>query len=246
MTKPYELYYWPNIPGRGEYVRLALEAAGVKYRDVGRKKGFAAIAEVSGAFGEAGASKHAVLPFAPPVLKAGDLVIFQTAAICAWIGERHGLVPRKKQSRQFALGLALTIEDFVREVHDTHHPIAAYQYYEDQKKEAKRRAKDFRENRLGTFLTYFETVIARNAKSDVWLIGAKPSYCDLSLFQTVRGLTYAFPKAMARVSKDSPHVLANAEAVAQIPRIKTYLKSKRRLPFNQEGIFRHYPELDDS
>ena len=30
---PYELLYWPGIPGRGEFIRLAFEAAGVSYKD---------------------------------------------------------------------------------------------------------------------------------------------------------------------------------------------------------------------
>lgn len=246
MEHPYDLYYWPTIQGRGEFVRLALEAAGVKYRDIGRTKGISALTDMCGAFGDAKTAKGGYIPFAPPVLKAGDQTIFQTALICAWIGERHGLVPRDKQSRQFGLGLALTIEDFARETHDTHHPIAAYLYYEDQKKEAKRRAKDFRENRLATYLSYFEAIISANEKSDVWLIGSKLSYCDLSLFQMVEGLTYAFPKAMKRVSAGCPQVLALANAVSETPSIRRYLKSKRRIPFNEEGLFRHYPELDDT
>ena len=246
MTQTYELYYWPMIQGRGEFVRLALEAAGVTYRDVCRKKGIDALEKVCAVMGDKNAVSSVQFPFAPPVLKVGDELIFQTAAICAWIAKQHDLVPRNKASRQYALSLAMTIEDFVREVHDTHHPIAAYLYYEDQKTEAQRRAKDFREGRLPTFLGYFDNAIAHNKKSDIWVIGSKPTYVDLSLFQTVAGLRYAFPKALARVSNNCPHVMANADAVAALPRIKKYLKSKRRIPFNEEGIFRHYPELDDA
>ena len=33
---PYQLHYWPGIQGRGEFVRLALEAAGAQYVDVAR------------------------------------------------------------------------------------------------------------------------------------------------------------------------------------------------------------------
>ncbi len=226
-------------------MRLTLEAADVKYRDVGRKKGVDAVVKVCGALGGK-VPKGTPLPFAPPVLRADDHMIFQTAAICAWIAERHGLVPRNSQSRAFALGLALTIEDFVREVHDTHHPVAAYLYYEDQKEEAKRRAQDFRDKRLRMFLSYFEKIISRNGKSDAHLIGRKTTYCDLSLFQVVAGLRYAFPKATARVLEECPHVVTLAHKVAEIPAIKSYLKSKRRIPFNEEGIFRRYPELDDA
>ena len=33
----YELYYWPSIQGRGEFIRLTLEEAGADYVDVARK-----------------------------------------------------------------------------------------------------------------------------------------------------------------------------------------------------------------
>lgn len=240
MTDMYELYYWPGIPGRGEFVRLALEAAGVSYRDVGRQKGADAVAAFAGATGGSGL----FLPYAPPYLKADGLVVSQTANICDFIGGRHGLAPGDEQGRRFALGLAMTIEDFTREAHDTHHPISAHLYYEDQKAEALRCAEAFRERRLPGFLNYFERVIEANPTGANWLAGDVLSYCDLSLFQLVEGLRYAFPKAMAAQAKNCARLLAAVESVADHPPIATYLKSSRRQSFNQDGIFRHYPELD--
>ena len=237
----YTLFYWPGIPGRGEFVRLALEAAGVTYRDVGREAGFEAVGEFAGVTGAA----LPFMPFAPPYLMADDLIVFQTANICAFIGERHGLAPDDEQGRRFALGLAMTLEDFTREAHDTHHPIAVSEDYAAQKPEALRRAEDFRTNRMGVFLDYFEAVLGANPRQSGWLVGAVPSYCDLSLFHVVEGLRYAFPRAMARAEAECPRVAALATRVAEQDRVSAYLSSDRRLPFNEKGIFRHYPELDE-
>ena len=238
---PYELYYWPNIPGRGEFVRLVLEEAGAAYRDVGRlskKQGGGVEAVV-----QFWAGKNAGHPvFAPPVLKHGKLVVAQTAAICHYLGERHGLAPGGAAGALHALELQLTIADLVAEVHDTHHPISSALYYEDQKPAAKRRAANFVKERLPRFLGYFERVIGE-AGGD-WLVAAGFSHADLSLFQALEGLDYAFPRAFAKASQATPRVLALRERVRARPRIAAYLKSKRRMPFNQEGIFRRYPELD--
>ncbi len=181
-------------------------------------------------------------PFAPPFLRAGNLLIGQTANILLFLGPRHGLVPRGEAARLWTNQLQLTIGDFVVEIHDTHHPIAAGLYYEDQRPAAKRRAADFLKTRAPKFLHYFERVL--EASGGHYLLGRAPSYADLSLFQTIDGLRYAFPKAMRRLEKKLPRVIALHDRVAERPRIAAYLASSRRIPFNQSGIFRHYPELD--
>ncbi len=235
----YELYYWASIQGRGEFVRLALEEAGAPYVDVGRIEG--------------GEERMLALldddapscpPFAPPFLKAGRRLIGQTANILLFLGERHGLAPKGDAGRYWTHQLQLTFADLVVEVHDTHHPIAAGLYYEDQRPEAKRRAADFVTNRLPKYLRYFERVLASNPSGPAHLVGARLTYADLSLFQVVAGLRYAFPKAMARTARRCPQVMELHTRVAARPRISAYLASERRLPFNQQGIFRNYPELD--
>ncbi len=232
---PYELYYWPGIQGRGEFVRLALEEAGARYADVAREKGgVSALMEFLD--GEA----HP--PFAPPFLKSGKRLIGQTANILLYLGARHDLAPAAEAGRLWTHQLQLTIADFVDEIHDTHHPIAGGLYYEDQRKEAKRRAADFIDNRAPKYLGYFEQVIEGNDGRH--LVGRRCTYVDLSLFQVVEGLRYAFPRMMARLEKTHPRVVALRDAVAKRPRIAAYLASDRRIPFNQEGIFRHYRELD--
>ncbi len=235
----YELYYWGEIQGRGEYVRLALEEAGADYVDIAREPdGTEAMMRLMEA-------KDGTPSFAPPFLKAGKLVIGQTANILLYLGEKHGLAPRTEAGRLWTHQLQLTIADFVVEIHDTHHPIAGGLYYEDQKPEARRRAADFLKNRAPKYLGYFERVLEGNgAGKGRHLVGARLTYADLSLFQIVSGLRYAFPKAMKRLEKRHPRVVAVHDAVAARPRIRRYLDSERRIPFNQMGIFRHYPELD--
>ena len=235
----YELYYWPSIQGRGEFVRLALEEAGADYADVARRKGgTAAMMRLM----DSARVTHP--PFAPPFLKAGRLLIGQTANILLFLGDRHGLAPKDEAGRLWTHQLQLTLADLVVEAHDTHHPIAAGLYYEDQKPAARRRAEDFRRNRMPKFLGYFERVLARNPRGDRWLVGARLTYADLSLFQVIEGLTYAFPRAMQRRAKRHPKVMALHNRVAARPRINAYLASERRIPFNEGGIFRHYGELD--
>ncbi|HEV8680395.1 MAG TPA: glutathione S-transferase [Stellaceae bacterium] len=235
----YELYYWPTIQGRGEFVRLALEAAGAEYFDVARRSGgVAAMQRLMD--GEAGATP----PFAPPFLKDGDVLIAQTANILLYLGRRHGLAPRDEAGRLWAHQLQLTIADIVDEAHDTHHPIASGLYYEEQQAEARRRAADFIANRIPKYLGYFERVLERNPRGDRHLVGRRLSYCDLSLFQLVAGLRYAFPRAMARLEPRLPLVVALHDRIAARPRIAAYLKSARRIAFNEQGVFRRYPELD--
>jgi glutathione S-transferase len=238
---PYELHYWPTIQGRGEFVRLALEAAGADYVDVARGQGKLGLAATLGRMQDP-ALEHP--PFAPPFLVHGKYTIGQTAAILLYLGPRLGLVGKSDASQLWTHQLQLTMADLVAEVHETHHPIASSLYYEDQKAEALKRAKDFRQQRLPKFLTWFETVLARNPKGPEHLIGARLSYADLSLFQLVDGLLYAFPKASKRVLKSTPHVLDLHQRVAQHRRVAAYLASDRRIAFNEEGIFRRYPELD--
>ena len=239
---PYELYYWPGIPGRGEFVRLALEEAGADYVDVARtpKAGGmdAMVALIE--------SESEIRPsFAPPFLKNGRQLIGQTANILLYLGGRLGLAPKAEAGRLWTHQLQLTISDFVQEIHDVHHPIAGALYYEDQKPAAKKRARDFRAGRMPKFLGYFETVLERNPKGGAYLVGDTLSYADLSLHHVVAGLRYAFPRAQARVEQECPLVVTLHDRVAARPRLGKYRKSKRFQPFNDSGIFRHYPELDD-
>lgn len=233
----YQLYYWPTIQGRGEFVRLALEEAGLAYSDEARKKnGVAAMLALMEAEGNPS--------YAPPFLTAGELTIGQTANILLFLGAHHGLAPRAEAGRLWAHQLQLTIADLVNEVHDTHHPIATTLYYEDQKKEAKRRAADFIAHRIPKYFNYFERVLAAPGRRGRFILGARLSYVDLSLFQVIEGLRYAFPNAMRRIEPAYPGLVALHDQVALRPNIAAYLASKRRIPFNEEGIFRRYPELD--
>jgi len=239
----YELYYWPGIQGRGEFVRLALEEAGAAYIDV------ALVPEEEGG-GVPALMKFlegadvARPSFAPPVLKAGRKVIGQTANILLFLGPRLGLAPRDASGRLWANQLQLTIADFIVEIHDTHHPIGGGLYYEEQKPEAKRRSREFLALRLPKFLGYFERVIERNPDSDRWMAGKQLSYADLSMAQVIAGLRYAFPAASRKALRACPHLRALHDEVFARPRIMRYVKSKRRLAFNNDDLFRRYPELD--
>ncbi len=233
----YELYYWPGIQGRGEFVRLALEEAGADYVDVGRQDGgVAALLE----YLEGKAVERP--PFAAPFLKAGRLVIGQTANILLFLGEQHGLAPKSASGRLWTHQLQLTVADLVDEIHDGHHPISAMLYYEDQKAEAARRSKVLREERLPKYLSYFAKILAESGSG--WLAGRGLTYADLSLFQVVAGLRYAFPNRMAELERSLKPLTALHDRVRYRPRIAAYLASPRRLPFSNEGIFRHYAELD--
>jgi len=229
----YRLYYWPEIQGRGEFIRLALEYADADYVDVWRTS----------------SSKNHELkqpPFAPPYLAAGKLVIAQTANILLYLGPRLRLAPKDEAGRLWAHQLQLTMADWLVEVHDVHHPIGSGLYYEEQRREAKRRSADFLGSRLPKYLDYFEGVLRarRNPSPGSWLLGKRLTYPDLSLFQMVAGLRYAFPRAMARLEKRYPGTVGLHQRVAGHPRLAGYLTSPRRIPFNRQGIFRHYPELD--
>jgi glutathione S-transferase len=239
----YELHYWPTIQGRGEFVRLALEAAGATYIDVARGpeaagQGLPATLHLL----EDATCAHP--PFAPPFLKDGAVIVGQTAAILAWLAPQLKLVARSEQLRLWTQQIQLTIADMVTEAHDTHHPVGSGLYYEDQKPEARRRAQEFCSARIPKFLQWFERIVVRNPAGPRHLVGGKLSYADLSLFQLVEGLRYAFPKATANALGATPHVVALHDRVAGLPRVAAYLRSERRIPFNEQGIFRHYPELD--
>jgi glutathione S-transferase len=237
----YELHYWPNIQGRGEFVRLALEAAGAEYVDVARGP----VSEGGGARNLAQLMDElAPAPFAPPILVVDTLVIAQTANILLFLGHRHNLAPEEETGRLWVNQLQLTIADVVDEAHDTHHPLSSGLYYEDQKEAARQRAEHFRKERIPKYLGYFERILQGGGESGAGLASEALTYADLSLFQIVRGLQYAFPNAMTSLAPKLEATLALAQRVEQQPNIAAYLKSERRIPFNEEGIFRHYPELD--
>ena len=236
----YELYYWPSIQGRGEFIRLALEEAGADYVDVarssGKGRGMPAMMKAL--------KSEPLAPFAPPFLRDGDLVLWQVANILMYLGPKLGLAPKQEPLRYVANALQSTITDLVAEVHDTHHPLATTLYYEDQKDAAKTRAADFLRHRLPKFAGYFERTLKQNPAGDKHVVGDSLTYVDLSLFQCIEGLHYAFPRAMKGFEAAYPALGALRKRVRTRPRIAAYLKSERRIPFNESGIFRHYPELD--
>lgn len=235
----YELYYQPSIQGRGEFIRLTLEEGGADYEDVARDPGFGRPGITK--FMEDPSLKRP--PFAPPFLKAGNIVISQTANILQFLGPRLGLVPDDEESRLWAHQLQLTIADWLYETGQTHHPIANVLYYEEQAAEAKKRAAHFIANRIPKFMGYFERILELN-KDGEFVFGKNVSYVDLSLCQMIEGLRYAFPRAMAALEPPCPRMVSLHDRVKARPRIAAYLSSPRRLPFNEQGIFRHYPELE--
>ncbi len=232
----YELYYWPGIQGRGEYVRLALEEAGAAYLDVAREGGG------MGAMSKMMEAKRGTPPFAPPFLKAGKLVIGQTANILFYLGARHGLAPKTEGPRLWLHQLQLTIADLVQEIHDTHHPLGPTLYYEDQRGPAKKRTDEFWNERVPKYLGYFEQLLDNSGGA--YVTGRRLAYVDLSLFQIVDGLRYGFPRRMKAFEDEIPGLVDLHDRVAARPNIKAYLSSERRIPFNDDGIFRHYRELD--
>ena len=233
----YDLWYWPTIPGRGEFVRLALEAGGIPYNDLAREAGEQGMARLEDDLG----AERDDPPFAPPYLIADGMAISQAANILLFLGEKHGLAPADIAGRLWVNELQLTIADMVYETHDTHHPISADRYYEDQQAEARKRARHFRQDRMPKFLDWFERILAHRGD---WLAGERWSYADLSLFQLYGGLAFAFPQRMAAIARSAPRVAALHDRVAALPELAGYLASERRLPYSADGIFRHYPELD--
>jgi glutathione S-transferase len=240
---PYELYYWPGIQGRGEFVRLALEAAGAPYVDVARERGAGRGMKAMLAMLEGGAPQT---PFAPPFLRDGAIVVSHVANILHYLGPKLGLAPKDEAGRIFAHGLHLLVTDLVAEVHDTHHPISTDLYFEDQRQEAKARSAAFLQDRVPKYLGYFERVLGDNPAGQKHAVGADLTTVDLSLFQVWAGLAYAFPRAFAGADKLYPALAALVASVAARPSIAAYLASDRRIPFNESGIFRCYPELDQA
>lgn len=239
----YRLYYWPGIQGRGEFVRLALEEANADYVDyalLSPKRG-GGVPALERFLEDTDIARP---PFAPPFLQAGRQLIGQTANILLFLGARLRLAPRDEAGRLWVHQLQLTMADLISEIHDTHYPIAGALYYEQQKPAAKRRSKDFIAHRMPKYLQYFETVAERNRSAGPWLVGRSLSYADLSMAQVLAGLHYAYPQATRRRMRRLPRLRALHEAVFARPRIVRYVNSGRRLDFNQEGIFRRYPELD--
>jgi glutathione S-transferase len=234
----YQLYYWPTIQGRGEFIRLALEEAGADYVDEARrgKTGMAAMMKLMTN------GRRARPPYAPPFLKAGKVIVAQTANVLLFLGPRLRLAPGDEAGRLWAHQLQLTISDLVVEIHDTHHPVSGWLYFEEQRPAARRRTKDFWRYRVPKYLGYFERVLKNNGGR--FIIGGRLTYVDLSLFQIVEGLRYAFPKRMKAFEGDVPRVLELHDRVAMRPNIRAYLASDRRIPFNESGIFRRYKELD--
>jgi glutathione S-transferase len=235
----YDLWYWAEIPGRGEFVRLTLEAAGIAYRDMAREHG-------SGAMMKDMATRRP-RPFAPPYLVAGafadgERCIAQTANILRFLTERHGLDPVDETGRLLVHQIQLTIADLVEEIHGVHHPVDSAAYYHDQKPEALRAATAFRKNRMPKYFGWFENLLADGGGD--WLIADRWSCADLSLFHLVAGLDYAFPLRMAALAPDMERVRALHDRVHRLPELAEYLASDRCLGFNEEGLFRHYPELD--
>ena len=231
----YDLWYWPTIPGRGEFVRLVLEGAGIAYRDRAREDGAEALVEDL-------AARTGFRPFAPPYLVDGDFAIAQVAHILAYVTDRNGLGTGNLRTDLRLIQLQLTVTDLVAEAHDVHHPVGADKYYEEQQAEAQRAAASFRETRLPKYLGYFEAALG--VRDGPFVLGAQWSHVDTSLFQLVEGLSYAFPRRMAALRADHPRLHAVRDAVAKVEPIAAYLASERRIPFNEDGLFRHYPELD--
>lgn len=235
----YKLWYWPGIQGRGEFVRLPLEAAGIAYEDCAREQGVEALV----ADMEARQRKRpARAPFAPPYLEVDGLVMAQVADILLYLGDRHDLAPSRIADRYWVHQVQLTIADIVAEVHNVHHPVAMMDYYHDQKPEAARAAEQFREQRMPKYLGWLEQAVA--GSDGDWMIDDRWTYADTSLFQLVEGLRYMFPRRMAAIEGEYPGVIRIRDQVAGLPGIHAYLKSDRRIAFNTDGIFRHYPELD--
>ena len=232
---PYELYYWPGIQGRGEFVRLALEAAGAPYVDVARERGAGRGVKALMSMLEGAAAPQT--PFAPPFLRDGGIVVSHVANILHYLGPKLGLAPKDEAGRIFAHGLQLTITDLVAEVHDTHHPISTDLYFEDQRQEAKARTDAFLRHRAAKYLGYFERVLSDNPAGPAHAVGADLTTVDLSLFQVWAGLAYAFPHAFSDADRLYPALAALAASVAELPNVAAYLASDRRIPFNEFGRF---------
>lgn len=191
----YTLLYHPDIPGRGEYIRLAFEASGVPYSDPANesKEGVGQVYTCCSpdSLGEDGNPP----PFAPPMLRVSgagkngkSLLINQTPNILFYLGKELGLAGEEEADKWHVNELALTALDFSNETHDTHHPIAVMKVYEDQKEEALKKSTQFRENRIPKYFGYFERVLKGNeAGGGRYLVGGKLTYADTTLWQVLDG-----------------------------------------------------------
>jgi len=238
---PVRLLYWPQLPGRGELVRLVLAEAGLDWSEPAREQG--SVQPVLDALSAPGELPH----FAVPVLEIGGLRLSQTASIARYVACKHGLEGSSEAHACHALQLAMTVMDLLGEVHDTHHPVSTALYFEDQRTEAQKAAVSFRGQRLPKFLARFDAVLAHNAAEHPgsgWLLGPERTYADLFLAHAIDGLSHAFPLAMAGRLGEVPRLVAHRDQVFALPRVAAYRASQRRLPFNAHGIFRHYPDLD--
>ncbi|KAK5109187.1 hypothetical protein LTR62_007272 [Meristemomyces frigidus] len=250
----YELLYHPGIPGRGEFIRLAFEAKGVAYTDVAneQKDGYSTVQAVCMNKGTESVDGNPPV-FSSPALRipgAGldgqALVIAQTPNILWYLGEKLGLVPDDEGGKYHVQQVALTALDLTNETHDTHHPLAVMQYYEDQKEAALAKAKDVRENRIPKYLSYFSRVLEHNAPHGKrkFLVGSYLTYADTTVWQVLNGLLFAFPKEMEARRKEFPALFEELyPAVQEVEGIRQYLASERRLAYSS-GVFRYYPELD--
>lgn len=273
----YELLYHPGIPGRGEFVRLAFEAAGVPYKDVANedKNGYSTVQKICMNKSNESADSNPPV-FSPPALrvpgagKDGEaLIISQTPNILLYLGDRIGMVPEGDESAKYYTNqLTLTVLDLNNEVHDTHHPLAVAEYYENQKDSAQHKAKDVRENRFPKFFSYFTRTLEGNREGGgdgKYLVGNQLTYADTSVWQVIDGCFFAFPKEMEARKKEFPELLGTFyDNIKNEKGLKEYLASDRRLPYSM-GIFRqvapfltslgdllilhvlnrrHYPELD--
>jgi len=241
MSPTYRLYYWPNLPGRGEFIRLVLEQAGAKYVDIARQpeaEGGGMPPLMALRYGQ-GEGQPA---YAPPVLRAGDFWLAQTPAICDYLAAIHRLVPTEPQGRARALQVFLTIFDVLGEVHDTHHPISKARFYEDQKQAAKQNATSFLQDRLPNHMAYFDRVLSQ--AGGAYLLGHTLTYVDLAMYQLLLGLKHAFPKGASQVLTQTPGLSALFDKVAAQPRVAAFKASDRSVAFSNDGIFRNYPELD--
>ncbi len=231
-----ELWYWPDIPGRGEFVRLFLEAGEIEYEDMARQQGAEALlADLAG--------REGIRPFAPPYIVDDEVVIGQTAHILTYLTDREGLGSGDLPTELKLIQLQLDLADFVEEVHSTHHPIASARYYNEQMEAAFERATDFRDARVPKYFAHFEAALETHGGP--FVLGEQWSHVDTSLYQVLEGMDYAFPNLARRIAEDYPHLQALQAAVPEIEGIAAYLASDRRLGFNQDGIFRHYEELDE-
>lgn len=238
---PYQLYYWPGLPGRGEFVRLVLEQAGAAYEDVARRDA-ARGGGPDAVMAQLKAEGPGLRPLAPPVLVEGELRLAQMPNICAYLGAKHGLAPSDPRTAAEAMQLQLTAADFIAEIHDTHHPVGKAKYYEEQEAEALVYSRAFVDLRMPKYLSYFELVLQQNGGQV--LVGDALGYVDLTLAQILRGLGYAFPKALAHYGERIPGLIALRERVDALPKIAAYRASSRCIDFCEHGIFRAYPELD--